>query len=195
MNRTTVYPDWVQKYRTRGMTVKKKDNSYYLYKRTSKRVPGKKYPQPVDTYVGIITEQGVVYAEKKLVSTDPENCEVREYGYSRALQLRCPEDWKKAVGRDWRDVLLILIAGSSVNTYLTYEQEIPDKEQYRYAYSAQLSSLYRRMYASYKVEKRELELLKYIYAVYIGDRKFISRTSSEQKAVLDKLGIENLEVG
>jgi len=27
MNRTTVYPDWVQKYRTRGMTVKKKDNS------------------------------------------------------------------------------------------------------------------------------------------------------------------------
>ena len=43
-----VYPEWVQKYRTRGMTVKKKGESYYLYKRTSKRVPGKKYPQPVD---------------------------------------------------------------------------------------------------------------------------------------------------
>ena len=43
-----VYPEWVQKYRMRGMTVKKKGESYYLYKRTSKRVPGKKYPQPVD---------------------------------------------------------------------------------------------------------------------------------------------------
>ena len=45
------YPEWVQKYRTKGMTVKKKGDAYYLYKRTSKRVPGKKYPQPVDTYV------------------------------------------------------------------------------------------------------------------------------------------------
>ena len=26
------YPDWVQKYRTRGKTVKKKGDAYYLYK-------------------------------------------------------------------------------------------------------------------------------------------------------------------
>lgn len=45
------YPDWVQKYRTKGTTVKKKGDSYYLYKRTSRRVKGKKYPQPVDTYI------------------------------------------------------------------------------------------------------------------------------------------------
>ena len=43
------YPDWVQAQRTRGTTVKKKGDTYYLYKRTSRRVPGKKYPQPVDT--------------------------------------------------------------------------------------------------------------------------------------------------
>lgn len=52
-----VYPDWVQQYRTKGKTVKKKGDKYYLYSRTSKRVPGKKYPQPVDTYIGIITHQ------------------------------------------------------------------------------------------------------------------------------------------
>ena len=51
-----VYPAWVQAQRIRGTTVKKKGDSYYLYKRTSKRVPGKKYPQPVDTYIGIITQ-------------------------------------------------------------------------------------------------------------------------------------------
>lgn len=35
------YPDWVQKYRIKGTTVKKKGDSYYLYKRTSRRVKGK----------------------------------------------------------------------------------------------------------------------------------------------------------
>ena len=50
-----VYPEWVQKFRTKGTTVKKKGDAYYLYKRTSKRVPGKKYPQPVDRYLGKIT--------------------------------------------------------------------------------------------------------------------------------------------
>ncbi len=33
------YPDWVQEQRTRGTTVKKKGDTYYLYKRTSRRVP------------------------------------------------------------------------------------------------------------------------------------------------------------
>lgn len=52
------YPDWGQEKRTRGTTVKKKGDTYYLYKRTSRRVPGKKYPQLVDTYIGIITPKG-----------------------------------------------------------------------------------------------------------------------------------------
>ncbi len=59
------YPDWVQEQRTRGTTVKKKRDTYYLYKRTSRRVPGKKYPQPVDTYIGIITPEGVIKSGKK----------------------------------------------------------------------------------------------------------------------------------
>lgn len=59
------YPQWVQEQRTQGTTVKKKGDTYYLYKRTSKRVPGKKYPQPVDTYIGIITPEGVIKSEKK----------------------------------------------------------------------------------------------------------------------------------
>jgi len=42
MKREKVYPEWVQQQRTKGTTVKKVGNTYYLYKRTSKRVPGKK---------------------------------------------------------------------------------------------------------------------------------------------------------
>ena len=87
------YPDWVQKYRTRGKTVKKKGDAYYLYKRTSKRVPGKKYPQPVDTYIGIITPDGVVESDKKKISLT--DIEVWEYGFSKAILDLCPEGWKR----------------------------------------------------------------------------------------------------
>ena len=34
MENKTVYPEWVQNYRTKGTTVKKIGSSYYLYKRT-----------------------------------------------------------------------------------------------------------------------------------------------------------------
>jgi hypothetical protein len=73
------YPEWVQQYRERGTTIKKRGDSYYLYKRTSRRVPGKKYPQPVDTFIGVITRDGVVASEKKKVSLT--DIEVYEYGF------------------------------------------------------------------------------------------------------------------
>ena len=63
-----IYPDWVQAQRARGTTVKKKGDTYYLYKRTSRRVPGKKYPQPVDTYIGVITPDGIVESGKRKIS-------------------------------------------------------------------------------------------------------------------------------
>ena len=75
------YPDWVQKYRSKGTTVKKKGDSYYLYKRTSRRIKGKKYPQPVDTYIGMITPEGVIQSNKRKVSLT--NAEVWEYGFSK----------------------------------------------------------------------------------------------------------------
>ncbi len=105
------YPEWVQKYRTKGMTVKKKGDAYYLYKRTSKRVPGKKYPQPVDTYVGIITPEGVLESKKKKVELS--NIEVWEYGFSKAILELCPEGWKKPLGDEWEAVLRRIICGWS----------------------------------------------------------------------------------
>ena len=75
------YPDWVQKHRTKGTTVKKRGDSYYLYKRTSRRVKGKKYPQPVDTYIGVITPEGVIQSNKRKV--DLTDAEVWEYGFQK----------------------------------------------------------------------------------------------------------------
>ena len=65
-----VYPDWVQKQKTTGTTVKKVGNNYYLYKHSSKRVPGKKNPVPVDTYIGKITPEGVKKSGSKKVAVN-----------------------------------------------------------------------------------------------------------------------------
>ena len=181
------YPDWVQEYRTQGTTVKKKGDSYYLYKRTSKRVSGKKYPQPVDTYIGIITPEGVIRTGKKKVSLT--DIEVWEYGYSNAMVQRCPDDWKRALGEDWEDILNIIITQESPGSYLKKTMKIADPDDVKYQINVQKSSLHRRFYKKYHVDPKELELLKSIYLVVMKPETVVSRILPEQKALLEKLGI------
>ena len=75
----TVYPEWVRQYRQKGYSIKRNGDRYYLYRHTSKRVEGKKYPQAKDTYVGVITPEGIIYAKSKLMPSGSE-IHVREFG-------------------------------------------------------------------------------------------------------------------
>jgi hypothetical protein len=184
------YPEWVQKYRTQGKTVKKKGDAYYLYSRTSRRVEGKKYPQPVDTYIGIITPEGIIETNKKKVTLT--DIEVWEFGFSKAILSLCPKGWKDPLGEDWEDVLRILICDWSKNSYLKVEG-VKNKEDYRYQFNAQAASLNRRIYKEHGVDLKNLEILKNIYLLKIDSRKVISKVSPEQKELLDRLGL-GLEV-
>ena len=186
------YPEWVQQYRTKGMTVKKKGEHYYLYKRTSKRVPGKKYPQPVDTYVGIITPDGVVKSERRIIKTS--EIEVKEYGFSYALRQLCPDSWKRPLGKDWEEVLFMVIASWSPDTYLETEQTIKDWKEYHYQKGAQCASFVRRLQKEKGIEIKELEILKRIYLINLEKNPVLSRISAEQREVLEKVGVV-LEVG
>lgn len=183
-----VYPEWVQKYRTRGMTVKKKGESYYLYKRTSKRVPGKKYPQPVDTYVGLITPEGVIHSNKKKVALS--NIEVREYGFTKAVQELCPEEWKKPLGTDWEDVLAIILLKHSPESYLRDRTHLKTENDFHYQFPAQAASLSRRIYKKHGMGFAELEELKTIYLVRIGKNEVISAISPAQQQIIDQLGLK-----
>ena len=181
------YPDWVQKYRTRGKTVKKKGDAYYLYQRTSKRVPGKKYPQPVDTYIGIITPEGIIESNKKKISLS--DIEVWEYGFTKAIMDLCPEGWKKPLGDDWEDVLKIIICDWSERSWLKKEG-IRDKNDFRYQFNAQAASLSRRIFKEHHIEIKELYPLKDIYMVIMGKEKALSKIDSDQEIVIDSLGLE-----
>ena len=183
-----VYPDWVQKYREKGTTIKKKGNSYYLYKRTSKRVPGKKYPQPVDTYLGIITPDGVVQTQRKRIELT--DIEVREYGYSNALWNLCPQGWKDSIGEEWEDVLKSLILKWSPQSYLGKDYTERDPKEFHCSFGAQAGMLSRRIYKEHNVDLKELEILKNVYLVYIGKEEAVSRLNESQKNLLEKIGVE-----
>ena len=182
------YPDWVQAYRTRGTTVKKKGDSYYLYKRTSKRVPGKKYPQPVDTYIGIITPDGVIETRKKKLELS--DIEVWEYGYSKALWELCPQGWKDAVGEEWEDVLKSILLKWSPRTYLRVGYTVKDPETFHCSFGVQASLLSRRIYKEHKIDRKELEPLKDIYLVRIGKEEAVSRIDKEQQELLDRIRVK-----
>lgn len=90
-----VYPEWVQSQKRKGTTVKKVENNYYLYKHSSKRVKGKKYPVPVDTYIGKITPEGVEEGTNRKNNSETPEVIVREFGFSNAA-IRCyPPEWKE----------------------------------------------------------------------------------------------------
>lgn len=182
-----VYPDWVQAHKVRGTTIKKAGTNYYLYKHTSRRVPGKKYPQPVDTYIGVITPDGVMESKKKKLSL--AGVEVREYGFSKALWLLCPENWKKPLGNDWADVLSVIIRKWSPESYLGKEKHIKNEGDFHYQLAAQMGSLSRKIYKEHGVDLSELGLLKTIYLIYLEKETVVSKINEEQKSLLDKAGI------
>lgn len=187
MKSEMVYPEWVQEHRTRGTTVKKVGSTYYLYKRTSKRVPGKKYPQPVDAYIGIITPDGVIESKKKKLATT--SGEVKEYGFSKAVWDTCPEDWKKAVGSDWEDKLACMIVRWSPESYLAKERNIKTEEELNFSFASQAGMLMRRFYKTYDLEFDSLKKLKTVYLVYIEKAVIVSKMTEEQTALAEKISV------
>jgi len=181
------YPEWVQQYRKKGTTVKEKGGRYYLYKRTSRRVPGKKYPQPVDTYIGVITPEGVIEAGRRIVTVT--DIEVYEFGFTETLMQLCPESWKKAVGDDWEEYLRLIIREYSPNTYLLREYTIGKKEDFRHNYGAQVASLSRRLRLESETDLNELRLLSDIYIICLEKGPVVSRISQGHKVFLERHGV------
>ena len=188
-----IYPDWVQEQKVKGTTVKKVGNNYYLYKHSSKRVPGKKNPIPVDTYIGRITPEGIVKSGNKKVDTTTPDVIVREYGYSKTLEILCPAGWKEPLGKDWQKVLDHIILRESPETYISDIREIPESLDPHIQLGAQKSALQRRMRRDCGIDLSYLRPLMHIYLVMIGGKRFLSKMNDEQKKILETINV-TLEV-
>jgi hypothetical protein len=119
------YPDWVNAFKEKGTSVKKVGNEYYLYRSTSKRIPGKKYPQPVNEYIGVITIQGVTKTNIRKISTD--RVRVYEYGLSYALLSLLPEAFliNKHDKETLQFAFLHIVRHVSPRSYLLRDVELP----------------------------------------------------------------------
>ena len=131
---TNVYPDWVEKYRDKGVTIRKKGNGYGLYKCTSIYVKSAKYPKTVQEYLGMVYEDRG-FVPKTLKSDKPIYF---EYGLSKFIMINFKRELLKAAYDKNEDIvklgILMFIFDSYdeifiKNSFLTCE----DKDLIEYA--------------------------------------------------------------
>ncbi len=182
-------PDWVKAEKEKasatygkGLSVKEINGKYYLYKRSSKRIPGVKNPKVTETYVGVITPNGLVLKERGLSKA---NVDVYEYGFSRVLLAICPANWKKALKADWMPVLYTIIQKESPNSYLLRDYEMPDLSNRNI--NLQTRNLWE---ALPKDTRAELEPLRRVYQIAYPDRTVMANISEEQIRIAHKHGVD-----
>lgn len=179
------YPDWVNAYKEKGTSIKKVGNSYYLYQSTSKRVAGKKYPQPVQKFIGTITREGLVKSKIRKVSA--EKVKVYEYGFSYALKSLLPKKFLS----DLRDeekgnhLFLNIVKHFSPSSYLLRDVEIPAMEELHMSLGVQIKKLERLT----GIKIKELLPLGGLYLVETKECDMLSEITPEISALLTQLGV------
>ena len=180
------YPDWVNAFKEKGTSIKKVGNEYYLYSATSKRVPGKKYPQPVQEYIGIITKEGVIRTNVRKISTD--RVRVYEYGMSYALQALLPETF--LVNSHDKETLhfafLHIVKHISPKSYLLRDTELPTLSELHISLRAQLKR-YERLTG---ISIEYLRPLSELYLIETRECDMLSEVTPEMQEILTGLGVE-----
>jgi hypothetical protein len=181
------YPDWVNTHKTKGTAVKKVGNAYYLYAATSKRVAGKKYPQPVLKFIGTITPEGVVKSNVRKVST--EKVRVFEYGFSFALSHLLPERFLKDIkdGEKARFAFLNIVRYFSPTSYLLRGLAVPTMEELHMSLCTQIKKFERLT----GVGIAALKPLMGLYLVETKELDMLSETTPKIQELFLRIGVEN----
>lgn len=89
MKRFVEYPEWAEKYRAKGRTIRKVRDGYGLYECTSVYVKGQKYPKSRQKYLGMITEKDGFIPKGHSVSSKRQYL---EYGLSHFIMANFKRD-------------------------------------------------------------------------------------------------------
>lgn len=178
------YPHWVNAFKEKGTSIKKVGNEYYLYRSTSKRVPGKKYPQPVQEYIGTITREGVIKTHVRKISTD--TVKVYEYGMSFVLQSLLPEAFliNSHDKETPRFAFLHIVRHVSPKTYLLRNTDLPSLSDLHINLNVQLKR-YERLTG---ISIEDLRPLSELYLVETKECDMLSEVTSEMSELLARLG-------
>lgn len=187
------YPEYVRQFRPKGTIVKKVNNSFYAYYATSKRVPDKKYPvQVIRGLAGRIDEHGFHPLTRAVVDT--EKVIIRECGFTNFL-LKFEAEYvsrrseRMAERKNlYRSMIVYLSNNSYLNddpgtTIYSCEEMV---RRFHVGIPNQITAISR--ICEYSME--ELEPLKYICSVRMGNRMFQSELTGAQQELLKKIGVD-----
>lgn len=187
------YPDYVKNFRPKGTIVKRVNDEYYAYYATSMRVPGKSYPvQVIKGLAGKIDVKGFHALTKAVVNT--EKVVIRECGFTNFL-LKFEDEYvchRSDKVKDSKDIYHSMIVYLSNNSYLCDEKntkiytvtELVNK--FNIGIPNQITAITKIV----GYEMREIEALKYICCVQMGNRRFESTLTLRQKELLEELGVD-----
>lgn len=181
------FPEWAERQKRKGTIIKTDGKgNYSLYRNSSKRVPGKKNPQPVQTYIGAITPDGVM--ERFDIDRKSSGIRIWEYGFSYALQALAPPSFMKDLGSEERATLVLgcIIVSESEESYLYRSRDSWCEGFEGTCISAQKKKLERLIGFSFE----QLESLKRIRLVEINGRLVMTEIGELQKEILEKTGVQ-----
>ena len=191
------YPDYVKRFKPKGTIVKRVNDTYYAYYATSKRVPGKKYPvQIIKGLAGRIDERGFHKLSKAFVET--EHVVIRECGFTNFL-LKFEEEYisrRKEKVKERKNLYRSMIVYLSNNSYLNDDPETvvysADEmiEKFQIGIPNQITAISKIC----ECDLKELEPLKYICSVRMGNRMFESELTDAQRKLLERIGITENEI-
>ena len=116
---TNAYPDWAEKFRAKGKTIRKVKDGYALYECTSVYVKGS-YPKSKQKYLGMITEKDGFIPKK----TEAEGAVYLEYGLSRMLYSNFKREIMRHVFQCTDDLvrlgIIAYVFGTTDESYIRY---------------------------------------------------------------------------
>ena len=192
------YPDWVLKYKTKGIYIKKTKSGYALYRGHSERIEGKKYPVlKCDEYLGVVTEEDGLIPSRPPVKprllvrtygleyTAERCCSVlrlplrkkkldEKYIYSHALLSFQREDNAALYSSS---ILSLWYGDSDYGRKATYEEE-ETIERLKKQIRAKFASAFEGDW------KEAVALLSSIYAVFVNERWVLSEVPSSLERIL-----------
>lgn len=181
------FPEWVERLKRKGTVIKSDGKgNYSLYSNSSKRVLGKKNPQPVQKYIGAITPRGVM--ERFDINRESSGIRIWEYGFSYALQSLAPPSFITDLGSEERaaSVLGCIIVSESDESYLYRSRDSWCEGFDGTCISLQRKKLERLMGFTFE----HLAPLKRVRLVEIDGQLVMTEITEPQRRILEETGVE-----
>lgn len=160
---------------------------WFIYRRTSQRVPGKKNPVVKRVDIALCTPMG-----REELGSRPDisisNCSCHEYGISRVLWAKRPANWMKANGTYCEALFLDAIHDKLPQSYILIDKDYSLPSD---GLNIELRKV--NLWEEYKAEGitiEALELLRSITLIHYPDHDEITAPTEEQEELLKKLGVK-----